>query len=90
MEIILGVALFALGCRLFYWIGFPRSWAVFGGLMFAPIAYFGIPRLLQNTATAATLAPPVVVIGGALLLSLAAALGFWLGRASLSASDSAP
>ena len=89
MEIVFGIGLFALGCRLFYWIGFPRSWSVFGGLLFAPLAYFGLPRVVQNAAATASLVPAVVVVVGALLLSLAAAIGFWLGRASLTSDPTA-
>lgn len=84
MEIVLGIGLFALACRLLYWIGFPRSWSVFGGALFTPVAYFALTTVVHTATVAVTPIPALAVIGGTLLLSLVAALGFWLGRASLS------
>lgn len=83
MEFVVGFLLFACACRLLYWLGFPRSWAVFGGILGAVGSWFLLGRMLQQMTVSVLPSGGVGVLLVVVVLAVAISIGFWLGRLSI-------
>jgi len=87
MDIALHIVIFAVTCRLLYWVGFPRSWAVLGGVLAATVGHVGLTSTVNRTVESANAIPSILLALVVLIISAAGVIGFWVGRAAPPSGD---